>query len=221
MESAKCASVRSLFAAAFAAILMTVCWCMPALADDAQKENAAVESTQFAGGNLGSHTTDVVLGIADDATKAIDSVDKQAKKDAVVEKALKKARKESSATDYFIAVDLDAKRTMIFKWAGEDWNLEKYWLCSVGAPESPTVTGTFEIGGRGESFSQDGYTCYWYTEFDGPYLFHSVKYNEGTYDVLDGRLGEEVSEGCVRLKIKNAKWIHDNIPSGTRVIVYE
>lgn len=26
--------------------------------------------------------------------------------------------------------------------------------------------------------------------------------------------------GCVRLEIGNAKWIYDNIPSGTHVVVY-
>ncbi len=113
MEASKCTWLRGLFTAVFAAVLMAACWCVPALADEDVQENAA-ESSQFTGGNLSSRTADVVLGIADDATKAIDEVDRQAKEAAVVEKALEKARKESSSTDYFIAVDLAAKRTMVY-----------------------------------------------------------------------------------------------------------
>ena len=96
------------------------------------------------------------------------------------------------------------------------------WLCSTGAPEAPTITGTFEVGDRGYSFGdEEGYTCYYWTQFSGNYLFHSIKYEPGTFDVQDGRLGEDVSEGCVRLKIKNAKWIHDTIPWSTKVVVYD
>ena len=34
------------------------------------------------------------------------------------------------------------------------------------------------------------------------------------------RVGIPLSHGCVRLEIGNAKWIYDNIPSGTHVVVY-
>ena len=37
---------------------------------------------------------------------------------------------------------------------------------------------------------------------------------------MDGRVGIALSHGCVRLKIENAKWIYDNIPSRTTVVVY-
>ena len=36
----------------------------------------------------------------------------------------------------------------------------------------------------------------------------------------DGRVGIPLSHGCVRLEIGHAKWIYDNIPSGTHVVVY-
>ena len=29
-----------------------------------------------------------------------------------------------------------------------------------------------------------------------------------------------LSHGCVRLQIDNAKWIYDNIPSGTKVVTF-
>ena len=37
---------------------------------------------------------------------------------------------------------------------------------------------------------------------------------------MDGRLGQSISQGCVRLDIDNAKWIYNNIPSGTKVKIY-
>ncbi|MFQ9071670.1 MAG: L,D-transpeptidase [Faecalibacillus faecis] len=36
----------------------------------------------------------------------------------------------------------------------------------------------------------------------------------------DNRTGIPLSHGCVRLEIQYAKWIYDNIPSGTKVVVY-
>jgi len=53
---------------------------------------------------------------------------------------------------------------------------------------------------RGPSFGH-GYTAYWWTQFSGDYLFHSILYYEGTYTVKDGTLGGHVSHaGSKRLK---------------------
>ena len=140
--------------------------------------------------------------------------------EAVVDKALRKAQSKGSATNYFIAVDVTNHRTIIFKRSNNTWKVEKNWICSVGAPSTPTVLGTYTVGIKGYSFG-DGYTCYYYTQFYGDYLFHSVKYYQNTFKVKDGRLGQNVSEGCVRLQLKNAKWIYNNIPSSTRVVTYK
>jgi lipoprotein-anchoring transpeptidase ErfK/SrfK len=82
------------------------------------------------------------------------------------------------------------------------------------------VRGVFSLGAKGYSFSGDGHTCYWYSQIYGDYLFHSILYHEGTFDVLDGRLGMNLSLGCVRLHIDNAKWIYDEVPYGTTVVTY-
>ena len=37
---------------------------------------------------------------------------------------------------------------------------------------------TFKVGAKGYSFGQNhGYICYYYTQFLGNYLFHSILYN--------------------------------------------
>lgn len=54
----------------------------------------------------------------------------------------------------------------------------------------------------------------------GNYLFHSVLYSKYNGSLMDGRVGIPLSHGCVRLQIDNAKWIYDNIPRGTKVVIY-
>ncbi|HAH78565.1 MAG TPA: L,D-transpeptidase, partial [Ruminococcaceae bacterium] len=33
------------------------------------------------------------------------------------------------------------------------------------------------------------------------------------------KLGEPASHGCIRLPVEDAKWIYDNIPEGTKVVI--
>ena len=35
------------------------------------------------------------------------------------------------------------------------------------------------------------------------------------------KLGEQASQGCVRLAVSDAKWIYDNCPTGTNVSIYD
>lgn len=125
----------------------------------------------------------------------------------------------SSSTPYLILVNRSTHRVGVFQgWQGH-WNLVNFWDCSDGKPSTPTVEGEFTVGSRGHYFNSGAYRCYWWTQFYNDYLFHSVLYNWGGV-LQDGRLGMGLSHGCVRLQIDNAKWIYDNIPSGTKVVVY-
>src|SRR5699024_9243681 len=100
------------------------------------------------------------------------------------------------------------------------WKEVFYWPCTSGAANTPTVKGQFTVKGKGLAFGS-GYTCWYYTQFYGNYLFHSVLYVPGSQSALvDGRLGINASHGCVRLALTNAKWIYDNIPVGTKVVIY-
>ena len=133
---------------------------------------------------------------------------------------LAKAQNCSSSTRWLILVNTDKCKVGIYSGSKEQgWVCEKYWDCSPGAWETPTVKGAFTIQSKGYVFGS-GYSCYYYTQFYGNYLFHSVLYYQGTRSVMDGRLGQHLSHGCVRLHINNAKWIYDNIPRGTRVLSY-
>ena len=125
----------------------------------------------------------------------------------------------TSATSYLVTVDTSACRAMVFRGSRGKWVPVKCWVCSPGKSSSPTVRGVFTVGGKGYCFGR-GFTCYYFTQFHGNYLFHSVLYYQGTFRKKDGRLGQHLSHGCVRLDISNAKWIYSNIPRGTKVYTY-
>lgn len=124
-----------------------------------------------------------------------------------------------SSTNWLMLTDTSGCRTAIYYGHHGAWRPVKEWICSPGAPATPTVTGEFTVTGKGYSFG-NGFTCYYYTQFYGDYLYHSVLYYQNSFRVMDGRLGMHLSHGCVRLDIDNAKWIYDNIPYGTKVVIW-
>ena len=131
-----------------------------------------------------------------------------------------KAQGYSSSTGYLILVSYDYHTVNIFTGSRNNWKLNQCFPCSMGKSSTPTPTGTYYTTGKTYSFGH-GYTCYYATGFVGmEYLFHSVLYYEGTDVVKDGRLGMNISNGCIRLYIEDAQWIYNNIPSGTTVVIY-
>lgn len=135
--------------------------------------------------------------------------------------AVNRANIYGSPTPYIIMVDLDSCLVHVLQGSYGNWGPLREMICSPGAPATPTVRGVFEVDYKGYAFGYGhGYTCYYFTSFYGDYLFHSVLYNEGTFVIQDGRLGMHLSHGCVRMDINDAKWIYDNMPYGTTVVVY-
>ena len=133
---------------------------------------------------------------------------------------LTKAQSFSSNTKWLILVDTKANKVGIYYGSKGNWAQKHYWSCTTGAAATPTVKGSFTVQSKGLAFGS-GYTCWYYTQFYGNYLFHSVLYNPGSKtSIQDGRLGINASHGCVRLSLANAKWIYDNIPRGTKVYIY-
>lgn len=132
---------------------------------------------------------------------------------------LNRANLYSSPTPYLLMVNRSTHKVGVFQRGAGGWEFLHYWDCGDGAPGTPTVEGVFSVGSKGYYFDSGAARCYWYTQFRGNYLFHSVLYNKnGT--LQDGRVGMALSHGCVRLLIENAKWIYDTIPGGTTVVVY-
>jgi hypothetical protein len=101
----------------------------------------------------------------------------------------------------------------------------KTFVCSVGK-SNWTPTGTFKTSDKAKWGRMKGnvYAQY-YTRISGHYLFHSVPYftkNKGDLEWEEyNKLGSGASLGCVRLAVKDAKWIYDNISRGTTVKIYD
>ena len=130
------------------------------------------------------------------------------------------AQAYNSNTNYLILVDRAACKVAVYAGRFGAWNNIMYWDCAPGKASTPTVSGTFTVQGKGYYFDSGSARCYWYTQFYGNYLFHSVLYSKYNGSLMDGRVGIPLSHGCVRLQIDNAKWIYDNIPRGTKVVIY-
>lgn len=125
----------------------------------------------------------------------------------------------NSNTEWLILTDTVGCRTGIFRGSRGNWKLWSFWQCAPGKNESPTVLGEYSVYGKGLSFGH-GYTCWYYTQFYGDYLFHTQPCYTGTFNVMDPTMGQRASAGCIRLMTDHAKWIYDNIPYGTKVVNY-
>lgn len=144
-------------------------------------------------------------------------------KDNLYDAMTKKAQGYSSSTGYLIMVDTTNCYVGIYEGSYGNWNRIQYWRCSCGAPSTPTVTGVYTVFQKPLWFGHAGEYRVWYaTGFYSEYYFHSVLYTDDEYQnrFVDARLGMHISQGCIRMDIKNAKWIYDKIPYGTTVVSY-
>ncbi len=96
-------------------------------------------------------------------------------------------------------------------------------ICSTG---QDTEIGEFHTSDQYEwRYLVGGVYGQYATRIDGPILFHSVPYFAQDKGKLEGeeynKLGTAASLGCVRLQIKDCKWIYDECPSGTPVVIFD
>lgn len=88
--------------------------------------------------------------------------------------------------------------------------------------KSLTPRGTYHTNSyHPYRFSEALYPVGWIGQL---YLFHSVPTHMWSNQFIVSeakKLGKmPASHGCVRLSIKDAKWLHDHVPYGTKVIIY-
>ena len=124
---------------------------------------------------------------------------------------------KSSRTSYLIYVNLSKYIVCIYTGSTSQWTLVRSFPCSIGAPETPTIQGTFSIRSKGVTYvTNDNIILKYYAYFVGGFKLHSILYYPSG-KIADGRLGLSISHGCVRMAIENAKYIYDNLPVGTTV----
>lgn len=126
---------------------------------------------------------------------------------------------------YYIKINIAANTVTIYS---TDENNEytkpvKAMVCSTGkaTPQSGTYNITYKY--RWLALFGNVYGQY-STRIVGSILFHSVPYyktepNTLKYEEYD-KLGTKASAGCIRLTVEDAKWIYDNVASGSTVEFY-
>ncbi|HHV32289.1 MAG: L,D-transpeptidase [Ruminococcaceae bacterium] len=126
------------------------------------------------------------------------------------------------AADKPLWVKVSIPEQRVFVYDASD-RMVKNFICSTGLEGSDTPTGTFTVSDRGKSFFSPQYQegAYYWTRFKGSFLFHSIPFdkNEKIEPEEADKLGTKASHGCVRLAIEDAKWIYDNVPRGTKVVI--
>lgn len=134
----------------------------------------------------------------------------------------RKAQGYASSTGYAILVDCSRHLVSVYKGYQNHWTRIQRYSCGDGKASTPTKKGVFTVGYKQRYFGSSSYRCWYATQFSGNYLFHSVLYAPANTPskIIAPTLGKGVSHGCVRLALNHAKWIYDNIPRNTRVVVY-
>lgn len=133
-------------------------------------------------------------------------------------------------TSYQITVNRQKCQVMVY---AKDSSTGKYnipvktFACSVGLPSTPTPTGTWYTPAKyrwhelmGPSYGQ---YCTRITPHSMGILFHSVAGSAmNSFSITSveyNKLGSPASHGCVRLCVRDAKWIYDHCPIGTKVTI--
>lgn len=142
-------------------------------------------------------------------------------------KLTKKAPAVQKSSPYLIKVNRTQNLVTVYKKddSGEYTKPYRAMVCSVGTSGN-TPRGTFATTDRYTWRLLEGNVYGQYaTRITGHILFHSVPYytkDKGDLESAEyNKLGSAASLGCVRLSVKDAKWIYDNCPKNTAVVIYD
>lgn len=125
----------------------------------------------------------------------------------------------TSSTNYLVWVSKSEYRVRVYQGEQYHWEELKSFPCALGAWGTPTITGQFEYIER-TRWDYPGYYVGPVLRFYNGYALHStlLNYNGTEYD---GRVGVNISHGCVRLHPADINWIADTIPFRTRIYITE
>ena len=138
----------------------------------------------------------------------------------------KKCADPNARYPYKLIVDVSEQRVYVYEYSnGAYTKLKARFVCSTGTKANPTPLGTYRSTERIDEWHYFvDYNCWaqYAYRIVGRYYFHSVLFKEkgGSPTSSSVRnLGRRASHGCVRLSVADAKWISDNCPKGTTVVV--
>lgn len=121
---------------------------------------------------------------------------------------------------YYIKINKGTNVVTVYESDGTPYTA---FTCSTGYA---TPTGTFYTMAKYRWWELDG-PCWgqYCTRITGSILFHSVWYYQNQTPSSQSyaqynKLGTTASHGCCRLTVAASKWIYDNCPTGTKVIIF-
>jgi lipoprotein-anchoring transpeptidase ErfK/SrfK len=188
---------------------------------DELKENTYTVSSDVDTDTAGEYTVSVKAkdqnGLEADGSYAV-----------TVKQAVQKQTEEtevSSSMPYLIRINRAANTVTIYtKDEKGDYTVPyTAFVCSTG---DATPLGTYALSYKYRWRALFGNVYGQYaTVITGNILFHSVPYYDEGMDQLESeeynKLGTAASMGCVRMCVRDAKWVFDNCDSGTVVVFYD
>lgn len=128
---------------------------------------------------------------------------------------------------YCVAVNT-AQNIVIVYAKGADGNYTtpvKAMACSCGRAGHETPSGQYTAMTKQRwLYLIDGTYGQYCTKFREHYWFHSVPYYSQSPSDLEwpeyNKLGSNASAGCVRMCVRDVKWVYDNVSLGTVIRVY-
>ena len=191
--------------------------------------------TGKADGIFGGGTANAVISFQKSHKLAQDGIAGEKTQRALYDSSAKKYVKPVQKTQvkgkpYLLKVSTAKQRVYAYAWNEADkgyTSLVRTMVCSTGLADTPTPKGTFTstttpVVRWGYFPKYDVWAQYLY-RIKGPYLFHSVLYDEADESTVKwgsvNKLGSPASHGCIRLSVEDARWIYNNCPAGTTVTI--
>lgn len=136
---------------------------------------------------------------------------------------------EGVSFPYFIKVNRAANCVTVYgiDEKGEYSIPVKAFAASCGKAGDETIIGENYTTSDKYEWRQmvDGTYAQYAFRISGGYLFHSIPYYSTDKSRLEdgqfNKIGDFASLGCVRLCVRDVKWIYDNCPAGTNVTIYD
>lgn len=125
----------------------------------------------------------------------------------------------SSKTKYLIWISKYTQRVNIYKGSKGKWKLIRTCVVATGRLRNRTPSGVYKITYKEKGWFHRNTYEKPVVHFAGKASFHSRIYrNNGK--LLDARIGQPVSGGCVRMYMSDVNYIYKYIPVGTTVVSY-
>ncbi|MDO5147385.1 MAG: fibronectin type III domain-containing protein [Eubacteriales bacterium] len=136
-----------------------------------------------------------------------------------VKEAFVNARGYSSPNSYLIWISHYTQQVSIFKGKKGNWSMIKTFPCASGTAKNHSPIGVYKITYKEPGWYYNTTKNLYVTHFAGRNSFHTRPlWNSGA--VQNPTIGKPASHGCIRCYNGDAKYIYDNMPSGTTVVSY-